>query len=84
MARIKIKDLPKGQKISKAEMREVFGGVTVFASSSSIVYKGSGGLAMSFPDVCLTPSPPGSPVPVPYPNVGGSSDDPSGSKDTKL
>ncbi|MBW2086003.1 MAG: DUF4150 domain-containing protein [Deltaproteobacteria bacterium] len=83
MARIKIKDLPEGQKISKAEMREVFGGVMVFASSSSIFYKGSGGLAMSFPDVCLTPpSPPGSPVP--YPNLGGSSDDPSGSKDTKL
>ncbi|MBW2060993.1 MAG: DUF4150 domain-containing protein [Deltaproteobacteria bacterium] len=45
----------------------------------------SDGLTMSFPDVCLTPpSPPGSPVPVPYPNLGGSSDDPSGSKDTKL
>ena len=27
------------------------------------------GIAFAFPDVCKTPSPPGSPIPVPYPNV---------------
>jgi hypothetical protein len=27
-----------------------------------------------FPDVCKTPAPPGPPVPIPYPNVGQSSD----------
>jgi len=29
-----------------------------------------GGQCMGMPDVCLTPAPPASPVPVPYPNVG--------------
>jgi hypothetical protein len=27
------------------------------------------GIAFAFPDVCLTPAPPGPPVPIPYPNV---------------
>ena len=27
------------------------------------------GLCMAMPDVCLTPAPPGPPVPVPYPNM---------------
>jgi uncharacterized Zn-binding protein involved in type VI secretion len=27
------------------------------------------GMAVAFPDVCLTPAPPGPPVPVPYPNI---------------
>lgn len=29
-----------------------------------------GGQCFAFPDVCKTPSPPGSPVPIPYPNIG--------------
>jgi hypothetical protein len=28
-----------------------------------------GGTAIAFPDTCLTPAPPGPPVPVPYPNT---------------
>jgi hypothetical protein len=27
------------------------------------------GVAMAFPDVCNTPAPPSSPVPIPYPNI---------------
>jgi hypothetical protein len=27
------------------------------------------GIALAFPDVCLTPAPPGPPVPIPYPNI---------------
>jgi hypothetical protein len=27
------------------------------------------GIAFAFPDVCKTPAPPGSPVPIPYPNI---------------
>lgn len=27
------------------------------------------GIAFAFPDVCLTPAPPGPPVPIPYPNI---------------
>lgn len=27
------------------------------------------GIAFAFPDVCRTPAPPGSPVPIPYPNI---------------
>jgi hypothetical protein len=28
------------------------------------------GICFAFPDVCLTPAPPSSPVPIPYPNIG--------------
>jgi uncharacterized protein DUF4150 len=44
---------------------------TTFADSRGIVHKGSGGMSVVFPDVCKTP--PG-PVPIPYPNMGRSSD----------
>ena len=27
------------------------------------------GIAFAFPDVCLTPAPPSSPIPIPYPNI---------------
>ncbi|PPE70819.1 DUF4150 domain-containing protein [Caldimonas thermodepolymerans] len=27
------------------------------------------GQSLAFPDVCLTPAPPGPPIPVPYPNI---------------
>lgn len=27
------------------------------------------GICFAFPDVCLTPAPPGPPVPIPYPNI---------------
>ena len=27
------------------------------------------GICFAFPDVCLTPAPPSSPVPIPYPNI---------------
>lgn len=33
-----------------------------------------GGICFTFPDVCLTPAPPGPPVPLPYPNIGQLSD----------
>ena len=44
---------------------------TTFANSRGIAHKGSGGMSIVFPDVCKTP--PG-PVPIPYPNMGKSSD----------
>ena len=46
---------------------------TVFANSLGIAHKGSGGMSTVFPDVCNTPTP-GGPVPIPYPNIGKSSD----------
>jgi hypothetical protein len=30
----------------------------------------SGGVCFAFPNVCLTPAPPGPPIPIPYPSVG--------------
>lgn len=45
---------------------------TVFANSRGVVHKGSGGQSPVFPDVCKTPTPAG-PVPIPYPNIGMSS-----------
>ena len=39
--------------------------------------------AEHIPDVCDTPSP-GEPIPIPYPNIGMSSDTPSGSKTVKV
>ena len=46
---------------------------TTFANGRGIVHKGSGGMSTVFPDVCKTPAAP-SPVPLPYPNIGRSSD----------
>ena len=44
-----------------------------------------GGQVMGFPDVCKTPAPPGSPVPIAYPNVISRSQSklPAGKKQTK-
>jgi len=44
-----------------------------FVNARGIVHKGSGGMSVVFPDVCKTPSP-GGPIPIPYPNIGKSSD----------
>lgn len=46
---------------------------TTFANLRGIAHKGSGGMSTVFPDVCKTPCAP-SPVPIPYPNIGMSSD----------
>jgi hypothetical protein len=37
MARIKIKDLPKDQKVTKEEMRQVFGGLQVLGGLRSMI-----------------------------------------------
>ena len=41
---------------------------------TGFAHKGSGGMSMVFPDVCKTPAPPAPFVPIPYPNIGKSSD----------
>lgn len=46
---------------------------TVFANCRGVVHKGSNGMSVVFPDVCKTPTP-GGPIPIPYPNIGKSSD----------
>ena len=56
---------------------------TTFANSKGIVHKGSGGMSPVFPDVCKTPTP-GGPVPIPYPNIGKSSDTSKGPKSVKV
>ena len=48
---------------------------TTFANLRGIAHQGSGGMSPIFPDVCKTP--PGA-VPIPYPNIGKSSDTPAG------
>ena len=55
---------------------------TTFANSRGIAHKGSGGMSTVFPDVCKTPMP-GGPVPIPYPNMGKSSDTVKGPKTVK-
>jgi hypothetical protein len=50
---------------------------TTFTNSRGIAHKGSGGMSTVFPDVCKTPTP-GGPVPIPYPNIGKSSDTTAG------
>jgi hypothetical protein len=47
---------------------------TTFVNSRGVVQKQSGGLSIMFPDVCKTPAPPAPPIPIPYPNIGKSSD----------
>jgi hypothetical protein len=52
---------------------------TTFSNTRGIAHKGSGGLSTVFPDVCKTPV--GSAVvPIPYPNIGKSSDTSKGPK----
>ncbi|VAW72841.1 hypothetical protein MNBD_GAMMA10-2458 [hydrothermal vent metagenome] len=55
---------------------------TTFANSRGIAHKGSGGFSLVFPDVCKTPIGP-SVVPIPYPNLGKSSDTSKGPKSVK-
>jgi len=55
---------------------------TTFSNSRGIAHKGSGGLSIVFPDVCKTPIGP-SIVPIPYPNIGKSSDTSKGPKSVK-
>jgi hypothetical protein len=57
-------------------------GQTTFANVTGIVHKGSGGMSTVFPDVCKTPTP-GGPVPIPYPNIGKSSDTSQGPTSVK-
>ena len=58
-------------------------GQTTFANSRGIAHKGSGGMSIAFPDVCMTPAPPAPFVPIPYPNIGKSSDTSKGPKKVK-
>ncbi|MET0355128.1 MAG: DUF4150 domain-containing protein [Cellvibrio sp.] len=52
---------------------------TTFSNTRGIAHKGSGGMSTVFPDVCKTPV--GSAVvPIPYPNIGKSSDTSKGPK----
>lgn len=53
-----------------------------YANSRGIVHKGSNGVSIVFPDVCKTPTL-GGPVPIPYPNIGKSSDTSKGPKSVK-
>jgi hypothetical protein len=50
---------------------------TTFANGRGIAHQGSNGQTPVFPDVCNTPTPAG-PVPIPYPNLGQSSNTSSG------
>lgn len=56
---------------------------STFVNSRGVVHKGSGGKSIVFPDVCKTPTPAG-PVPIPYPNIGQSSDTAKGPKSIKM
>lgn len=55
--------------------------VTVAVNQLTVVHKDSGGMVTFMPDVCLTPAPPSSPIPIPYPNIAVSQDTSNGSKD---
>jgi len=46
---------------------------TLLVNARTVVHRTSDGIALAFPDVCLT-STPGGPVPIPYPNLSRSAD----------
>lgn len=56
---------------------------TVFANGRGIVHETSNGMSIVFPDVCNTPSAAG-PIPIPYPNIGKSSDTSKGPRSIKV
>jgi len=62
---------------------KVYAEQKVFVNSKGITHKSSDGMSVTFPDVCKTPSP-GGPVPIPYPNLGKSSDTSKGTKKVKV
>ena len=41
-------------------------------------------MSIVLPDVCLTPAPPAGPIPIPYPNIGMSSDASQGPNTVKV
>ncbi len=47
---------------------------TTFVNGRGVAHKGSGGMSTVFPDLCLTKVPVLGVVPIPYPNIGQSSD----------
>lgn len=55
---------------------------TTFANMRGIAHKMSNGMNIVFPDVCKTPTPAG-PIPIPYPNIGKSSDTSQGPNTVK-
>jgi hypothetical protein len=55
---------------------------TTIVNSRGVAHKGSGGITTVFPDVCKTPAAP-SPIPIPYPNIGQSSDTSQGPTSVK-
>lgn len=55
-------------QLTDEELKRVAGGATVFAGAS-----GGGNDAGGIPDVFVTPSPGGGPVPIPFPNIGDES-----------
>lgn len=54
---------------------------TVAVNQLTVVHKESNGMVTFMPDVCKTPAPPGSPIPIPYPNIALSQDTDKGTKD---
>jgi len=52
----------------------------VGVNKRTVVHAKSNGMVTFMPDVCLTPAPPGPPVPIPYPNVAMSQDADKGAK----
>ncbi len=58
-------------------------GVTTNSNNLSVVHASSSGIAMTFPDVCKTPTPAG-PIPIPYPNIAKSGDTADGSSTVKV
>ena len=62
---------------------KVYAEQKVFVNSKGITHKSSEGISLAFPDACKTPSP-GGPVPIPYPNIGKSSDTSKGTKKVKI
>lgn len=59
-------------------------GATIIVNNRTVVHKGSGGKAISVPDFCKTPAPPGPPVPIPYVNVAQATDTDDGSKKVEM
>jgi hypothetical protein len=56
---------------------------TVFVNGRGVVHKTTSGMNVAFPDVCKTPAPPAGPIPIPYPNIGQSSDTAQGPTNVK-
>jgi len=76
---------PNFERVKLALIKTKRNSARVFANSRAVKHKASQGITIAFPDVAMSPpSPPGGPIPIPYPNIAMAGDTTKGPKKVKI